>query len=151
MSDAALRSELQSVAERFVKLNLAHLPQDRFAKAMATLVVEVLPDRGRRTVDVSVRADLGGSPFAGQMPFLSGYTGPEDDMRQESGAEIFTSPVEVVLAIDISGSIDADLHGIYPAYGGDERRIDIVKRAAKSLVEVGRPARRRWRRSATRT
>ena len=139
VSDAALKSELQSVAERFVKLNLGYLPPDRYAKAMATLVVEVFPDRGRRTVDVSVRADLGGSLFAGQMPFLGGYSGPEDGIQQESRAETYTSPVEVVLAIDISGSMNADLRGKSSRRGSGDRRIDIVQRAAKSLVEILNP------------
>ena len=107
--DAALKTALQAVARRYVTLNLQHLPRERLAKAMDTLVVDVLPHRASRRVDVSAQADLGGFLLAGRMPLLADVAGPEGGMRAVAVSETVTAPVEVVLAIDISDSMDANL------------------------------------------
>ena len=137
VNDADLKTALQAVAKRYVILNLQHLPRERLAKAMDTLVVDVLPHRASRRVDVSAQADLGGFLFAGRMPLLGGIAGPEGGMRAVAVSETVTAPVEVVLAIDISDSMNANLAGKHQTR--DESRMDIVKRAAKSLVGILNP------------
>ena len=71
------------------------------------------------------------------MPLLGGVAGPKDGVRAVAVAQTVTAPVEVVLAIDISGSMDTNFAGQYGARG--ESRMDIVKRAAKSLVDILSP------------
>ena len=134
MSDEELMPVLKAVARRYVVLNLTHLPADRFANATSSLVVEVLPRRRERTVDVEATADLGGTLFSRWMALLDHYTGPEDGIHTESRAENHINPVEVVLAIDISNSMNNDLDGRHTY--GERRRIEIVKRAATALVDI---------------
>ena len=45
LSDRKLNKKLRATAERYVKLNLAHLPKDRYERAVETLVVNVFPNR----------------------------------------------------------------------------------------------------------
>ena len=71
VSDAELTPPLESVAKRYVVLNLQHLPEDRLARAVATLKVEVVPRRAERTVDVSAEADLGGTLVSRRMPLFA--------------------------------------------------------------------------------
>ena len=60
ITDDDLKAALRPVARRYVLLNLGHFSADRYTRAVNTLVVEVLPDRGQGTVDVNAQADLGG-------------------------------------------------------------------------------------------
>ena len=134
VSDATLDAALYGVAKRYVAMNLTHLPPDRFTRALKTLVVEVTADRAGRSVDVAAQADLGGFLFAGHLAFLSGVTGPKDGLRAVAAVDSVSVPVEVVLALDVSGSMEADLHGFTGTR--NESRMSIVKRAAKHLVEI---------------
>ena len=134
ISDDDLEPRLKGVARRYVMLNFQHLPPDRLATAVRTLKVVVTPRRSQRNVDVEATADLGGTLLSRSLALLGNYKGPEDGMRTESRAENVNNPVEVVLAIDISQSMGANLKG-RPSTG-DSRRIEIVKRAATDLVDV---------------
>ena len=60
IGDADLEDELDKVARRYIELNLSHLSAERFAQVQSTLVVDVVPNRSDRTVEVSAEADLGG-------------------------------------------------------------------------------------------
>ena len=146
ISDDELKIELKKVARRYVELNLAHLPADRFEKATRTLVVTVEPRRSLRTVDVSVEADLGGTLLAKHLPMIGDSVEP-GAMRAQALVESVVNPIEVVLAIDVSQSMKRNLTG-----GGDncstvdeclglppDRRLAIVKRAARNLVNVLAP------------
>ena len=64
LGDDALTTRLRPVAERYVRLNLTHLPKDRYDRAAGTLVVGVSPNRSAGTVRVTAEADLGGTLFA---------------------------------------------------------------------------------------
>ena len=134
VSDADLKTTLDSVAKRYVLLNLAHLSAERLKQAKDTLTVTLDIDREERAVGVAASADLGGTLFSRSLPLLGSYKGPEASVAK-SGVESNPSPVEVVLAIDISGSMTRDLKGKFngPA---DEKRIAIVKKAAKHLVDI---------------
>ena len=137
--DADLKAKLESVVRRYVLLNFAHLPPGRLARATDTLVVDVTPHRSDGTVDVSAQADLGGTLFSRNLQFLGNYPGPEA-IGVVSKVERVTHPVEVVLAIDISGSMERclDQRRGNRCHTGDSR-IDVVKRAAMSLVGILAP------------
>ena len=99
-------------------------------------MVEVQPERNAGTVDVSTQADLGGFLFASTLPFLSG-TQQIASMKTESRVESVTNSIEVVLAIDISGSMKNALDGgPASAWLGIPSRMEIVKQAANDLVAV---------------
>ena len=129
-----LKAALKPSVEGFVLANLLHLSEDRFARAKATLVIEVRPDRDQGTVNVKTRADLGGFLFATTLPFLSGVTQVE---AMETGARVESveNPIEVVLAIDVSSSMESGLTG-----RSRFSRMEIVKQAAKDLVAILNPS-----------
>ena len=110
ISDADLETKLNAVARRYVMLNLEHLPAERLARATSTLVTTIVANRAQRTVDVSTEADLGGTILSRHMPLLGEYAG-SGATRVEAQVESVTNPIEVVLAIDISGSMSSRLTG----------------------------------------
>ena len=152
MSDKDLEDALKPVAERYIKLNLRHLPEDRLAQAVASLDddddnIKVTLDHAQRTVDVSVWADLGGTLFSRHMALLGNYAGPEK-IRAETRVGSATNPIEVVLAIDMSQSMATRLDGSSGLRGWvidddgnfqvvlHKSRMDIVKDAAANLVAI---------------
>lgn len=141
ISDDDLKAALKPIARAYIAANLLHLPKDRYDRAIQTLVVEVRPDRVQRTVDVRAEADMGGFLFAGQMPLLGGVDQIKA-MIVDSKVESETNPVEVVLAIDISGSMEQDLAGTKRLTGAQlasSSRMAIVKKAAAQLVDILEP------------
>ena len=137
MSEADLKTAIASVAENYIKLNLAYLPTDRLTRAKETLTVTVTPDKDQGTVDVATTADLGGTLFSRHLPVLSNYKGPAK-VGTSAGVETRVTPVEAVLAIDVSTSMTGALDAGTPGQG-EKSRMDIVKDAAKALVNVLRP------------
>ena len=135
ISDDDLKAALLPVAERYVLVNLAHLRGERLKRASDTLQVELKLDRAQRTVSVTASADLGGTLFARNLPLLGNYAGPET-VTASSGVESESTPVEVVLAIDISSSMLKDLDGTQLPRGSADSRMAIVKRAATRLVDI---------------
>ena len=134
IGEAELKAALEPVARSYVEANLLHLQTDRLARAKATLAVEVLPDRGQKTVDVNAQADLGGYLFATTLPFLSG-AGAIPSMKAAARVENVKIPIEVVLALDVSTSMRSKLGGAFPG-PGEKSRMTIVKDAAKALVDI---------------
>ena len=150
ISNADLQAILEQVAERYVLLNLRHLDADRYARAEQTLVLQVIPDRIHRTVDVAAEADLGGIFMSRLLPFMAESVVSER-MRVETVIETFINPVEVVLAIDISDSMESALDGSHrmsrgvdalgnPVIVEKPSRMDIVKLAATNLVAILAPS-----------
>ncbi|MDE0104646.1 MAG: VWA domain-containing protein [Bryobacterales bacterium] len=136
ISDEDLKAALEPLARGYIIANLQHLSGDRYQRAVDTLVVEVLPDRGQSTVDVNTQADLGGFLFASMLPFLSGIQQIEA-VQTEARAENVKNPIEVVLAIDASQSMDKALDGGYASrWFGIPNRMEIVKQAANDLVAI---------------
>ena len=127
IDDDALDTALQPVAQRYVEVNLAHLPSERLERAKATLEVRVRADRVQGTVDVSAEADLGGTLVASRLPLFAGFTDPEAT-RVGAKVQCTTNVVEVVLALDVTHSMNA-------SFGG-ARRIDAAMDAARALVDV---------------
>ncbi len=134
IGDAALKAAVTPVARRYVELNLAHLPEDRLLRAKETLKVTVSVNRVQRTVSVQVEADLGGTLFSRHLPLFGGDRGPET-ARVKAGVEAESPMVEVVLAIDVTDSMNDGLSGGRNP-GPGESRMAIVKRAAKRIVAV---------------
>ena len=137
MSEADLKTAIASVAENYIKLNLAYLPTDRRTRAEETLTVAVTPNRNLGTVDVATTADLGGTLFSRHLPVLSNYKGPAR-VGTNAGVETSVTPVEAILAIDVSTSMQSTLAAGTPSQG-EKSRMDIVKDAAKALVNILRP------------
>ena len=137
MTQAELTAALTPVARNYVELNLAYLPTDSLTRAKQTLTVAVRPDRNLGTVDVAATADLGGTLFSRHLPVLSNYKGPEK-VGTRAGVETSVTPVEAVLAIDVSTSMQVTLAARTPGEG-EQSRMDVVKDAAKALVNILRP------------
>ena len=135
MSDDALKTALEPVAKRYVLVNLAHLSSEQFKKAKDSLELVLTLDRRARTVAVEAKADLGGTLFSRHLPLLDRYAGPEK-VAAKAGVETESTPVEVVLAIDISSSMADTLDGAKQPRGSTRSRMAIVKRAAKDLVDI---------------
>ena len=132
LSDEDLGTRLKPVARRYIELNLAHLPAQRLAHAKESLVIELTIDRATSRVQVAAAADLGGTLFSREIPFLSGFTGP-DAMQVSTTIECAASAVEVVLALDVTASMHGRIDNSLPAQG-DNRRLNAVVKAAKALV-----------------
>ena len=137
MSEADLTTALTPVARNYVELNLAYLPTDRRTRAKETLQVNVTPNKDQGTVDVATTADLGGTLFSRHLPMLSNYKGPET-VGTRAGVETRVAPIEAVLAIDVSTSMQVTLAARTPGQG-EKSRMAIVKDAAKALVNILRP------------
>ena len=133
--------DLEAVARRYVVINLAHLPSERLTKAKDTLKI-FLDDSGRAqgTVNVTATANLGGTLFSRYLPLLGNYKGP-GAIQVKAGVDSDSKPAEVVLAIDISHSMEFSLEGPggAPTSSSNPPRIDIVKRAASDLVDILKP------------
>ena len=158
ISDDALKAALKPVARRYVELNLGHLSGDRYTQAMGTLDVDIVPQRLQSAVDVSAQADLGGTLLSRHMPMFESVA-PSRPVRAVTQVESVTNPIEVVLAIDISTSMDSLLNGTAACIncanlppelqaivdpdgnrGPENRRIEIVRRAAAQLVGILGPS-----------
>ena len=126
-SDAQIRQELHTVAERYVKFNLEHMSPDRLNRAIATLVVTVTPDRQAGTVHVFSEADLGGHFSAESIPIMMAGNN-QREMNAESRVECSTTVVEVVLAFDVTASMYSEI--------GGERKIIATRKAAEELLDV---------------
>ena len=134
LSDADLDDGLEPVARRYIELNLSHLPAARLARAKATLDVVLTIDRAASRVEVAAEADLGGTIVARALPLLGGYTGP-DAMQVATAVKCAATPIEVVLALDVTASMHHKIDESLPK-GGDNRRLNAVVNAAKALVRV---------------
>ena len=136
MSEGEIEAALQPTAERYVRFNVSgNLPADARRRMEETLEVSLMVDRAAGVVDVAARADLGGTLLSA---LLLDYAGPEDGIVVEAGVGAEVNPIEVVLAIDISGSMRRDLEGNW-ARNSPDNRINTVKRAAADLVAILNP------------
>ena len=133
LSDDDLQTHLEPVARAYIVANLLHLPADRLARAKETLAIGVAINRGTSRVEVTAKADLGGTLFGDVMPLFGGYSGPET-MQASAAIECSGSAIEVVLALDVTASMHARIDTSLPA-GSNNRRLNAVIDAAKVLVE----------------
>ena len=137
ISDSDLVDELQKVATGYIELNLSYLPAERLAQAKSTLVVEVTLDRVQRTVNIAAEADLGGPVLAKILPWLADQT-QSSTINVASEVRSLISPVEVVLALDVSASMTWSMTDTRRPWNdsGVPTRMEVVKDAALNLVGV---------------
>ena len=139
ISDSQLQAELEEIAQRYVEINLQHLSPDRLALVRESLQVELTYDRETRTVDIVVAGNLGGFLITKQMPMVA--SAGELEIQQVSGSERIVTPVEVVLAIDTSSSMQGCVGSASNArcQPWENSRISVVKKAAARLVDILNP------------
>ena len=137
-TDGELKDHLKKVAKNYMLLNLTHLSAEDFQEAKDSLKVKVEPNRDAKAVSVSASADLGGTLFSRELPILDNYKGPEQ-IGVKAAVEGVSNPIEVVLAIDVSGSMGRRLDGQVAKGDGSDSRMAIVKRAAQALVDIVGP------------
>ena len=128
-SDAQVEAALKPVAERYARFNVLGNTAGEIEPEDIEVTLDV--DRAAGTVGVSVKADVADTLFA---KLLYGYEGP-GEVTTRAGAERDTTKAEVVLAIDVTTSMDDDLAGEWPG-AGELSRMDIVRKAAHVLVDI---------------
>ena len=133
INDPDLEAALLPVAEGYVLVNLAHLSSERYKRAKDSLEVDLDLKRAQRIVTVTAKADLGGTLFSRNLPLFGGYEGPKT-ITVKAGVESESTPIEVVLAIDVSGSMDSTIKTL--VWSQTNSRLVVVKRAAKDLVTI---------------
>ena len=138
ITDDALQSALEPLARRYITLNLGYLSRERYTRAVNTLVVELAIDRSGPTVDVDASADMGGVLISRLVPLLEGVSVPSRTSVTTQAVTI-TSPIEVVLAIDVSESMNREVDTNTECEGCENNRMSVVKRAALDLVNVLTP------------
>ena len=129
---------LERISRRYVEYNLAHLDEQRRARAKETLDIDVTIIDGRM-VNLVVTADLGGLLFLPWIPIFNIDPDIGSVVRVRSGVESTITAAEVVLAIDISASMVRALDGSMPG-PGTPSRMQVVRAAARNLVDVLDPS-----------
>ena len=136
-TDEELEAELKPVVERYILLNLEHLPVDRYEAAKTSLQepggITLEIDRDENTVAVTAAVDLGGTLFSRHMPLLGNYAGP-GRVVAKTGTECSGGTIEVVLALDVTASMNAAIDKRDPKTP-DNQRMPVAIEAAKTLVE----------------
>ena len=132
-TDDELTSELEPVARRYILLNLEYLSPERFGAAKDSLEVELDIDRDLNTVDVTARAELGGTLISRHLPLLGNLT-TSNPVVARTGTECSGGIIEVVLALDVTASMSAAIDKRYPKTA-DNQRMPVAIEAAKTLVE----------------
>lgn len=130
MSDSEVQEQLLSAARKYAVLNVLENVNDPNLKA-GDIGVTLDIDRGAGTVDAAVQADIGQTAMS---EWFFGYPGP-GTIARKSGVESVSNAVEVVLAIDVSGSMQDPL-GPWTLGGDNRSRMDIVKQASLALVDI---------------
>ncbi len=123
-----LVQELKPMARRYI---LANLPEGLRTSAEDTLEVTVTPSRATGVVSVDASADLGGA-IVGR--YLWGNL--VNRTRAVSGAERIMLPVDLVLAIDVTGSMGGSIIFRENDPPAERKRINVVRKAAQVLVDA---------------
>ena len=127
LTDEELAGALEPLARRYV---LANLPEGTRESARDSLEVTLTPDREAGVVGVEASADLGGAIVGRHI-----WGRLIDKTSASSGAERIVVPVELVLAIDVTGSMNGSIHhGAGSTFPEKDRRINVVRNAAQILV-----------------
>ncbi len=128
LTQAQLVEALEPLVKRYV---LANVPEGTRDLARDTLEITVTPDREAGVVGVEARADLGGA-IAGR--FLWGRV--IDKTIASSGVERIVAPVDLVLAIDVTGSMGGSIIFRENDPPEERKRINVVRKAAQILIEA---------------
>ena len=129
LTDEELAGALEPLARRYV---LANLSEGNRESARDSLEITLTPDREAGVVGVEASADLGGAIVGRHI-----WGRLVERTNVASGAERIVAAVELVLAIDVTGSMAGSIH----AHAGlnfpdEDRRINVVRNAAQTLVDA---------------
>ena len=135
LNDAELKAALIPTARRYI---LANLPEKWRARAAepGNLSIRLTPNRAAGTVDVRADAALSGIVFG---RWLGSWGWSEIGIRTQVavGTERIENVVELVLAIDVTGSMSQSIYKSGPNSSAPEnKRIEIVRQAALSLLDT---------------
>ena len=129
LTDEELAGALKPLARRYV---LANLPEGTRESARDSLEVTLTPDREAGVVGVEVAADLGGAIVGRHI-----WGRLVEKTTASSGAERIVAPVDLVLAIDVTGSMDSSIYtGAGSVFPEEDRRINVVRNAAQLLINA---------------
>ena len=127
LTDEELAGALEPLARRYV---LANLPEGTRESARDSLEVTLTPDREAGVVGVEAAADLGGAIVGRHI-----WGRLIEKTSAASGAERIVTPVDLVLAIDVTGSMNGSIYknagSVFPE---THRRINVVRNAMEVLV-----------------
>lgn len=127
LTDEELAVALKPLARRYL---LANLPEGTRESAGDSLEVTLTPDREAGVVGVEAAADLGGAIVGRHI-----WGRLVEKTSASSGAERIVVPVDLVLAIDVTGSMKSSIrYGVGYLFPDEERRINVVRNAAQVLV-----------------
>lgn len=127
LTDEELAAALEPLTRRYV---MANLPGGTRESVTDNLEITLTIDREAGVVGVEVAADLGGAIVGRHI-----WGGLVAKTRVASGAERILAPVDLVLAIDVTGSMDSSIHqGAGSTFPEEDRRINVVRNAAQILV-----------------
>ena len=132
LTDDALEAALEPLARRYFLLNLSHLAPQCYARAKESLTVTLVIDRVQNSVSVTAQADLGGTIFSRHLPILGRYSGPPT-MQAKAATQCGGGLVEVVLALDVTGSMSGKIDKTSAA-GPGNHRMQVAIEAAKALI-----------------
>ena len=134
-SDEDMGKALQSVAERYARFNVLENTGGKVEPEDVVVTVDI--DRAADTVGVSVKADAVDTLFAKRLFKDKGFKEP-GEVTAKAGTERDATKTEVVLAIDISASMNRNLAGGFTS-GSEPSRMTIVQKAARTLVDILSP------------
>ena len=129
LTDEEVVDELTPLAKRYI---LANLPQGVVDSVRDTLEVTLSLDRDIGIVGIKASAEMGGAIVGRHL-----WGSLIEKTEVKTGAERIMAPVDLVLAIDVTGSMKASIH---TDYGGNKppsveaQRITVVRNAMRVLV-----------------
>ena len=130
-SAADARTRVEGVARKYAVLNvLANAAVPDISAQDVSISFDI--DHGTRIVNATVQADIAKTLVAG---WLHGVSGP-GTVQTVSGVESLDRTVEVVLAVDVSRSMNLDLDENRVGWEDSASRMAIVKEAARALVST---------------
>ena len=133
MPETDVRERLLPVARKYATFNVLQNVKDPDLTA-DDIAVALDIDRRAKTVSATVSADIGKTLMA---DWLLGYSGP-GTVARESGVETIQTPLEVVLAIDVSTSMGMSLDGRWGVPSRDSR-MAVIRSAVATLVDILEP------------
>jgi len=123
---------LQDLTPLVTRYILANLSEEMRQSAEGSLELHITPDRSAGIVDIEAKADLGGA-IVGR--YLWGKL--VDRTTASSVTQRMVVPVDVVLAIDVTGSMNYSIYqGAGSSFPEEHRRISVVRNAAQVLVHA---------------
>ena len=136
LNDEQVLAALNPIARRYI---LANISEGKRARAEATLQFTLYPDRSAGTVGIDATAEIGSTIFGRWL-----WGSITQVTRGGSRVERLGGSSEVILAIDVTGSMCNDLEGFQtiecqlppPGFSLQDSRMKIVKEAATELVDI---------------